>query len=557
MKLSANFGQLRPDHWHMGLDIRTNRKENFPVFAAAGGYIAKIRIEKFGYGHSIYINHPNGLTTVYGHLNSFFPALEKYVTEQQYKNESWDIELNFTQNQFPVFKSQLIAYSGNTGSSQGPHLHFEIRNTKTGKCLNTLLFGFPMQDNVQPEIIQLALYDHSRSVYEQEPQLFSLKQTDKGYIISDVTVIQTGLKKLSFAIQAYDKMNKSKSRGGIYAAKIYFDNKPVIGFILDSIDYNETVYMDAQIDYKFKYNSGVYLQHLSQLPGDHGVVYKQIQGNGVINLTDTGFHLIHIEVKDAYFNTSQLNFVIQYNDSLAKMSLTDSSQQKFIPNQVNILEKPDFELYIPENCLYDTVQSIYSRNDFNVPYAVSAQHQLNDPSIPLHHEISIRIKPNKEIPVELKDKIIIKRTDPRSNSIRKAEWQGEWLSAKFGDFGNFQALVDTIPPEIKISGTGDTLDFRPDTSIVIETRDNYGPVKKFRAEIDGKWIRFTNDKGSPYIYNFDERCPEGVHQLKVTVEDIVDNSTTRTWWFKRYPYTPPQKKIVHKKKVSKKKTIKK
>lgn len=564
MNLSANFGQLRPDHWHMGLDIRTEKKENLPVYAAASGYIAKIRIEKFGYGRSIYVNHPNGLTTVYGHLNSYFPALEKYVTEQQYKNESWEIELKFAKNQFPVFKSQLIAYSGSTGNSLGPHLHFEIRNTKTGKCLNPLLFGFPMQDNVPPEIVQLAMYDRSRSVYEQEPQLFTLKKTNKGYIIPDVPVIRTGFKKVSFAIQAFDKMNNSRSHNGIYSAKIYFDNKPVIGFVLDSIDYNETVYVNAQIDYKFRYNGGAYLQHLSQLPGDHDVAYKRMQGDGVINLTDTAFHLIHIDVKDDYFNSSQLSFVIQYEDSLTKQSPVSVSQQQFIPNEVNILEKPDFEMYMPEDCLYDTVQEIYYRNDIDMLNAVSAQHQLNDPSVPLHQDISIRIKPDKEIPRELKNKIIIRRSDSRSNGIRKAEWEGEWLSAKFGEFGKFQAFVDTIPPEIKISGKGDTLDFRPDTSIVIEARDNFGPVKKFRAEIDGQWIRFTNDKGSPYIYNFDERCSYGLHQLKVTVEDIAGNSITKTWWLKRYPYTPPKKKMIHKKTkssrrhvVSKRKTIKK
>ena len=227
MEIVANYGELRPDHWHMGLDIRTKQKENYPVYAAAGGYIAKIRIEKFGYGRSIYINHPNGLTTVYGHLNDFFPALEKYVTEQQYKKESWEIELNFTKNQFPVFKSQLIAYSGNTGSSQGPHLHFEIRNTKTTKCLNPLLFGFPMQDNMKPELIRLALYDRSRSVYEQTPQLFSLEKTPDGYCIVNTAVIQTGLEKISFAIQAIDRMKKGGSADGIYAANLFFDNKPI------------------------------------------------------------------------------------------------------------------------------------------------------------------------------------------------------------------------------------------------------------------------------------------------------------------------------------------
>lgn len=176
MELTANMGELRSNHWHMGLDLRTQQKENLPVYAAAAGYISKVRIEPFGYGRSIFINHPNGLTTVYGHLNDFFPALEKYVTEQQYKNQVWAIELDFSKTQFPVFKSQLIAYSGNTGSSQGPHLHFEIRDTKTSRCLNPLLFGFPVKDDVPPEIIRLGLYNRSISLYRQSPQIFSLKK---------------------------------------------------------------------------------------------------------------------------------------------------------------------------------------------------------------------------------------------------------------------------------------------------------------------------------------------------------------------------------------------
>jgi hypothetical protein len=561
MELAANFGELRPDHWHMGLDIRTKKKENLPVYAAAGGYIAKIRIEKLGYGRSIFINHPNGLTTVYGHLNDFFPALEKYVTQQQYKKQTWEIELNFTKEQFPVFKSQLIAYSGNTGNSQGPHMHFEIRDTKTTKCLNPLLFGFPLKDDVPPDLVRLAMYDRSLSVYEQDPQLFSLKKTDSGYIIPTIPVIQTGLKKISFAIQAYDRMSNSKNPDGIYAAKIYFDNKPLIGFVLDSIDYNETVYMNAQIDYKFRCNGGAYLQHLSQLPGDHGVVYKQINGDGIINLADSSFHLIHIEVRDAYFNRSQLNFMVQYVDSLARPVIPVIAQQNFIPNQPTIFEKPDFELYMPENCIYDTVPLLYYRNNTTSQYAVSALHQVNDPSFPLHSNITVRIKPDKEIPEQLKEKVIIKRNDRGSSSIRKAEWQGDtstntqWLLAKFGDFGSFQAFVDTTPPEIKDPGIEDTIDFSPVTAIVIEARDNFGSVKNFRAELDSQWIRFSNDKGWPFIYNFDERCPYGVHQLKVTAEDLVGNSTTKTWWFKRYPYTPPKKKVAHKKKKGSRKHV--
>ena len=124
MQLSANFGELRPNHWHMGLDIRTNAKENLPVYAAAEGYIAKVGIRPQSFGRFIIINHPNGLSTLYAHLNDFYPELEKYVTEQQYKQESWAVELLFTKEQFPVSKGSFIAYSGNTGGSKGPHLHF-------------------------------------------------------------------------------------------------------------------------------------------------------------------------------------------------------------------------------------------------------------------------------------------------------------------------------------------------------------------------------------------------------------------------------------------------
>ncbi|HYM92734.1 MAG TPA: M23 family metallopeptidase [Chitinophagaceae bacterium] len=550
MDLTANMGELRADHWHMGLDLRTGKKENLPVYAAAGGYIAKVRIEKFGYGRSIYINHPNGMTTVYGHLNNFFPALEKYVTEQQYKKQTWEIELNFSKNKFPVFKSELIAYSGSTGNSQGPHLHFEIRDTKTTKCLNPLLFRFPVKDDVPPEILQLAIYDRSISVYRQDPELFSLKKTtDSGYIIASAPVIQTGLRKISFAIQAFDRMKRSGSADGIYSAKIYFDNKPVIGFVLDSIDYNESEYVNAQIDYKFHYNGGAYLQHLSLMPGDHGVAYKKINGDGIFDLNDSGFHLVHIEVRDAYNNRSKLNFMVQHVDSLERPELADTLQ-KFIPNQVNVFEKPDFEMYLPEKSLYDTVPVIYYRNISSLPNSVSAIHQLNDPSFPLHTAAFVRIKPDRKIPEDLKNKIVIKRSDQRSSSIRKAEWQQDWLSAKFGDFGNFQAFIDTVPPEIKDIGTEDTTDFSRGKNIIIEARDNFEEIKKFKAEIDGQWIRFTNDKSGPFIYDFDERCPYGVHQLKVTVEDIVGNSTTKTWWFKRYPYTPSPKKTRHKKKNS-------
>jgi hypothetical protein len=177
---------------------------------------------------------------------------------------------------------------------------------------------------------------------------------------------------------------------------------------------------------------------------------------------------------------------------------------------------------------------------------------VGDPSIPIHNRINVRILPKVTLTGEQKEKIVIRRTNNKGSTYRRATWQKDWLYATFGDFGSYQAFIDDAPPVINDLGTADTVDLSPAKSIVFRPADNTG-VRSFRAELNGKWLMFTNDKGRNYIYNFDERCPYGVHHLKVRVEDIVGNVTEKEWWFKRNPYTPPKKKVTSKKKVVSKK----
>ncbi len=561
MQLAANFGELRPDHWHMGLDIRTDAKENQPVYAAADGYIAHIGIRPQSFGRFIIIKHPNGLSTLYAHLNDFYPALEEYVTQQQYKQESWAIELDFSKEKFQLTKGAFIAYSGNTGGSQGPHLHFEIFDTKTEKRINPLLFDLPIEDKVPPTLVKLAMYDRSKTVFSQSPLIFPLKNTDSGYIIPKLPVMRTGLRKISFAIQAYDRMTGSGSPDGIFSAQLYLDDEPQVSFVLDSIDYDETVYINAHIDYRYKINGGAYLQHLSILPGEKGVAYRSQKGNGVIDLNDTIPHLISVDVKDVYGNVSQLNFTVQYDDSLAKKNIPVYSNLSLSPNQVNTIEKPGFEMRMPEGCLYDTVPLLYFRNHSLTGYAVSDQHQVNDASYPVHEEFTVRLKPDRTFPEEWRDKIMILRSS-KGNTIRKAKWDGEWLTTSFADFGTFQAIADLTPPVIDDpdsyrGGKGDTINLSAASRILFTPTDNFGIVKNFRVELDSQWLRFTNDKSRNWIYKFDERCPYGVHQLTATATDHAGNVATKTWWFKREPYMPPppKKKAVKGKKASGKKEV--
>jgi hypothetical protein len=219
------------------------------------------------------------------------------------------------------------------------------------------------------------------------------------------------------------------------------------------------------------------------------------------------------------------------------------------------MERKDFEIYLPENCLYDTIPVLYYTNTRESDESLSLEHAFNNPSIPVHNSFTVRIKPTRyQSGFEYdKNKVVLKREYGGRRSVRKAEWHNGFFVANFGDFGNFQAFLDLKPPYVNGLGNGDTIDLSPATRISLQATDNFG-VKNFMAELDGKWLRFTNDKGGSYIYKFDEHCPDGVHELKVTVEDIVGNTTARTWWFKKYPYTPPKKKPVKKVKSKKKTT---
>jgi len=552
LELTANFGELRPNHWHMGFDIRTNQKTNYPVFASADGYIARIGVRPLSFGRFMVINHPNGYSTLYGHLNEFYPELENFVKAKQEENESWPIELEFKEKKFVVKKGDLIAKSGNTGGSQGPHLHFEIRDTKSGNCLNPSLFGFDIKDNIPPVIKQLAIYDRSVSTYLQTPQLKPTVKTDRGYLLKPDKII-TGFNKLSFAIETFDRLNGSAGTNGIYGAILYLDSVPQIQYLVDNIEYAESINVNAHIDWKFKTYKGTYLEHLSTLPGFNGTAYTDISGSGIIELKDTAVHTVKIEVFDTDENQTELTFKIQYNVNMALPHKKSIAPRQLIPGVVNVLEEKGFEAFMPEKCFYDTLPVVYfSQNTFSSD-AISVQHRFNDPQYPVGSPFTIRIKPETTIADADKEKVIMQRNWLDKKSVRTTKWQKGWFASDFADFGNFQLFLDKKPPQILPPvKEKDTMDFSPLTQILLTPTDNFG-IRSFRAELDGKWLMFTNDKAKNFIYVFDEQCPFGNHELKLRIEDLVGNITEKTWFFKRNPYIPPPKKKLTKKKTTAKK----
>ena len=525
--LVANFGELRPNHYHMGLDCRTDQKQNLQVLAAANGYIAKVKIEPFGFGRAIYINHPNGLTTLYAHLNDFNPAVEKYVKEQQYKLKSWKVFLDIPANLFPVTKGMFIAYSGNTGGSQGPHVHFEIRDTKTDKVLNPSLFGIPIPDNVPPKILRLAVYDRCVSTYEQSPKFYPLKKVNGIYVTS---VIVSNTDKVSFGISATDSYTGSNNPNGIYEAIVYDNEKPVIGFQLDSISYDETRYLNAHIDYKLRSSGGPFVQHLSRLPGYTNSVYKTTYGDGVIAITDDSVHSIKIVVGDANDNIATIQFGIKRNTAIVEKIQADSASlhqsKMFYPGFINLFENSNVSFYLPENSLYDSIRFKYNQILPSTGYPI---YQLHNASVPVQGYFPIKIKATTAYP----NKMIMHHFANGKDDYATAVNENGWFKASFRAFGNFQLLVDTIAPTITPVGFKDGMNCSKQSAIKFVILDNTEEIENFTATLDGNWLRFSNDKGRTFIYTFDELCASGEHELKIIATDQVGNVTEKIYHFTR------------------------
>jgi hypothetical protein len=513
----------------MGIDIKTAQRENLPVYASADGYISRIKIEPGGFGRAIYINHPNGYTTLYAHLNNFAAKIDAYVKQQQYALESWRVELQVPPDLMPVKRGDFIAYSGNTGGSQAPHVHFEIRRTEDDVNLNPLLFGLPLKDNVRPRILRFAVYDRTKSVYEQTPKVVPARAAAGNYVTTQ-PVVKVGSPLVSFAITAFDSHTGSSNLNGIYSATLYVNDFEEESFRMHNISYNDTRYLNAHIDYRYKTLQGSYLQHLSELPGFLNSIYTNGNGKGVIDISDGDVYDILVVVKDAAGNTSQLKTRVQFDP---RVPLAPPAAGKiFYPLMLEGSENENCEFFIGEKCLYDSVHITYRNTASGNPDVVSDVHTIGASYIPLQDSFLVRVLPDLSFTEADKPYTVMQWTSGGKSVVQKVQWQQEWASARFRDFGNFQLVRDSIPPVITLS-FADWADLSLATRISFTVRDNLQLVKNVRAELDGKWLRFTNDKYRAFIYQFDEKCLSGPHVLQISAEDEAGNKTVVSYNFVR------------------------
>lgn len=518
-RLNANFGEMRPNHFHMGLDLSTESRENLPVYAPADGFISRMKIEAGGFGRAIYLDHPNGTTTLYAHMNRFIPLAENYLEEQQYAQQTWKIDLKVPSGVLPVEKGQLIGYSGNTGASQGPHVHFEIRDTKTENCLNPLRFRFLLPDVTPPDVYRLVFYDRNKSVYEQTPIVYPLIKKGGQYHVA--SRVELPFEQVFMAIQATDRMTGIPNANGIFAASLKIDNQLVSSFVLDNISYDQTRYLNGHIDYTHKMKGGAYYQMLFPAKKMDLPVYSS-DNKQYFTISDLEQDA-EIEVLDAYENKSVVNFSIKRRPGASLVQ--EKAGQLMKAGEVNIYDVENIQFVFKEDAFYDdfhfNLQSTYA----SAAHDASPIFQTLPADIPVQSYFKVSIKPSKDLALLNLDRLVVKRSYRGKTEVKKAVQEKGCFSASFRDFGFFQLLHDIQPPQVS-THLHDGAKLRSGSNIHFDVIDDLKVIKEFRVTVDGKWLMFK-PSGIRYSYVVDEHFPVGEHKLTVLVIDEAGNTVSK------------------------------
>ncbi|MBL7810244.1 MAG: M23 family metallopeptidase [Saprospiraceae bacterium] len=521
--LTGTCGELRPNHFHAGLDI--DGVTGNAILASADGFIETIKVQAGGYGNVLYLKHPNGYTTLYAHLDRFSADIQKYVKAQQYEHERFEVDLNPPLGMFQVKKGQLIGYLGNTGGSQGPHLHFEIRSP-SGKAVNPLLCGIPVTDNLAPEIRDMKVYflNAKREVLGSKP--LSLNKDKYGNIGLEGDTVRIGGNTIGFGVKSYDRSNLRRNDNGVYSVALFTNDKLAFQWTADEFDFDDTRYLNAHIDYPARQKMGAWFHRCFALPGNFLTNYTRTETMGAIQLHPEKPVKVTIKVADAAGNMKSLHFWVLQDEAAMESFMSAPFLFLFPYDQENHLDMDGLALTLPVGSLYESVQMQYLVSVDSSSDLYSPMHHLHDERTPLHKNFDIRIKPT-HLPPTLRSKAVIANCNSGRPDNCGGVWQGDWLSTKTKAFGDYCVMVDTIAP--RISPVAFTRDMRRKSSMSFRILDNFAVAGladnlSYRGTIDGKWVLFEFDKKrNRIIYTFDEKVGKGEHTVHISVKDDRGN----------------------------------
>ncbi|MCX6282069.1 MAG: M23 family metallopeptidase [Bacteroidetes bacterium] len=527
--LAGSFGELRKNHFHSGIDIRTGGKTGKPVYAAADGYIARVFVSPAGFGKALYIAHPNGYTTVYGHLLRFSGAIGNWIAKQQYIQESFALDIEVPKGLLKVKKGDVVALSGNSGASGGPHLHFEVRESGSQEVINPLEFGFDVPDNTPPKITAVKIYPfdpHALVNYSDKPLMLGVTGGGKSYSVKSPDTIKVS-GNIIFGLETTDFSDNSGMKNGVPSLALSIDNEPVYSHHLEKFAFANTRYVNSLLDYPLLIHSNRKIQRSYVAPNNKNDIYSKVKNRGVINFNDNKAHKVVYTVTDLYGNESRLVFWVKSHPPAGKHPEKPilKGVQMMPCQQENHFVSTDILLDIPKDALYEDLDFEYSPEP-PVSGTYARLHKVHNEDTPLHVNCSLAIKPTS-LPKELTDKAVIVAIEPGHRFYSKGGvWEKGFLKTQIKDFGDYSIAVDTEPPVIRAVNVKPGKNLAGQGSIMFKITDNLAGIKSYRGTMNGKWILMDYDaKTSTLTYFIDEHMPKGKNNFLLVVTDAVGNQS--------------------------------
>jgi murein DD-endopeptidase MepM/ murein hydrolase activator NlpD len=518
--LAGSFGELRANHFHSGIDFRTNQRIGYPIYAVADGYVARLRVQNSGFGLAVYLNHPNGYTSVYGHLSRFNPKIGQEVKNIQYRNKSYEIDEFPSADFLPVRKGDIIAYSGNTGSSGGPHLHFELRDTKTEATINPQLLGIQIPDNIPPVITAMYVYRLNEQPFSEftPKQYFQVVGANGKYNLNKVKTINLS-GEVGFGITATDKHTGMSGINGVYSIELEVDGKVIYTSALERFSFANSRAINSHLDYPAFLNYKRSIQKSFVDPGNPLQIYSNLINSGRITFNDGKLHQLTYTLTDSKGNKSTLLFNVQADSKAVINTPNQGVGIRFPFNTVNELVNEDVKIVLPKGTLYNDLNFVYKKLP-KPQNAFSALHQIQNSLTPLHTGFELSIKADSTL-AKYQNKALIVNTNRVSQG---GTFENGYVKTNPKTFGSFYIAIDTIAPTITPINIAQGKNMNSISQMSFKIRDNLSGIKSFNGYIDDKWVLMEFDaKTATLLHAFDESTKSGKHNFTLIVTDLKDN----------------------------------